>query len=257
MAAVQVASIYQHNFASFETNTLKVITLYRALASKSMENKMKHPIITDLEKRYTTKRYDASKRVSQENLAVIYEAMRLSASSINSQPWKFIVIESDQAKQRMHDTFENKFQFNQPHIKTGSHVILFAHNPKYTRADYARVVDKGIEDLRTKPEGREQAFGGFAFVDLNTDDAGNNAAWTKSQTYLALGNTLHVLARLGIDSTTMEGVDSELISDIFSEELGGYQCEVALVMGYHHREEDYNAKLPKSRLATDEVIQVL
>jgi nitroreductase / dihydropteridine reductase len=52
------------------------------------------------------------------------EAMRLSASSINSQPWRFIVIENDAANQRMHDTFVSKFQFNQPHIKAASHVIF-------------------------------------------------------------------------------------------------------------------------------------
>ena len=218
---------------------------------------MTNPIITDLENRYTAKRYDATKRVSPADLEVIYEAMRLSASSINSQPWKFIVIESDKAKQRMHDTFANKFQFNQPHIKSASHIILFAHNPRYTREDYAKVVDKGIEDGRTKPEDREQAFGGFAFVELNTDEKGNNAAWTKSQTYLALGNTLHVLARLGIDSTSMEGIDSELVGEIFKDELDGYVSEVALAIGYHHSEEDYNAALPKSRLAMEEVIQVL
>ncbi|MCL1044251.1 nitroreductase family protein [Shewanella electrodiphila] len=218
---------------------------------------MTHPIINDLSSRYTAKRYDPIKRVSADDLAVIYEAMRLSASSINSQPWKFIVIESDAAKQRMHDTFANKFQFNQPHIKACSHVILFAHNPHYTRDDYAQVVDKGIVDNRTKPEDREAAFGGFAFVDLNTDEQGNNAAWTKSQTYLALGNTLHVLARLGIDSTTMEGVDSAMINQIFAEELGGFECEVALAIGYHHSEEDYNAKLPKSRLAKEQVLTIL
>ncbi|MFC1519444.1 nitroreductase family protein, partial [Pseudomonadota bacterium] len=72
---------------------------------------MTHPIIEDLNNRYTAKRYDPSKRVSKEDLAVICEAMRLSASSINSQPWKFIVLESDAAKQRMHDTFANKYQF--------------------------------------------------------------------------------------------------------------------------------------------------
>lgn len=66
-----------------------------------------------------------------------------------------------------------------------------------------------------------------------------------------------MLARLGIDSTTMEGVDSEMIGDVFAKELDGYECEVALVIGYHHQEEDYNAKLPKSRLATDEVLLVL
>jgi nitroreductase/dihydropteridine reductase len=55
----------------------------------------------------------------------------------------------------------------------------------------------------------------------------------------------------------MEGVDSEMISEIFATELAGYRCEVALVIGYHHDEEDYNAKLPKSRLAAKDVIQVL
>lgn len=218
---------------------------------------MTHPIISDLENRYTAKRYDSSKRVPAEDLAVIYEAMRLSASSINSQPWKFIVIESDEAKQRMHESFANKFQFNQPHVMAASHIILFAHNPNYSRDNYAKVVDKGIEDGRTPAEEREQAFGAFAFVDLNTDEQGNNAAWTQSQTYLALGNTLHVLARLGIDSTTMEGVDSELIGEIFEKELDGYVCNVGLAIGYHHSEEDYNAKLPKSRLAKEEVVKVL
>lgn len=218
---------------------------------------MTHPIIADLESRYTAKRYDPSKRIPQQDLDVIYQAMNLSASSINSQPWKFIVIESDEAKQRMHDTFANNFQFNQPHIKAASHIVLFAHNPKYTRDDYAKVVDKGIEDKRTKPEEREQAFGAYAFVELNTDENGDNSTWTKAQTYLALGNTLHVLARLGIDSTTMEGVDSALIGEIFKEELDGYVCGVALAMGYHHNSEDYNAALPKSRLPVEQVVQVL
>jgi len=216
-----------------------------------------HPIITDLNKRHTVKKYDASKRIPQTDLDILYEAMRLSASSINSQPWKFIVIESDDAKQRMHETFANKYQFNQPHINAASHIILFAHNPAYTRDDYARVVDKGIEDGRTKPENREQAFGGFAFAELNTNEAGNNEAWTKSQTYLALGNTMHVLARLGIDSTPMEGIDSELVGDIFKNELDGFVCEVALAIGYHHSEEDYNASLPKSRLAMQDILEVI
>ena len=218
---------------------------------------MTHPIIRDLENRYTAKKYDPAKKVSQDDLNVIYEAMRLSASSINSQPWKFIVIASDEAKQRMHDTFANKFEFNQPHVKAASHIILFANNPRYTRDNYADVVDKGIIDGRTKVEDREQAFAGYAFADLNTDEQGVNSAWTKSQTYLALGNTLHVLARLGIDSTTMEGVDSELIGEIFAEELGGFECTVALAIGYHHSSEDYNASLPKSRLALEKVVKVL
>lgn len=218
---------------------------------------MTHPIISDLQRRYTSKRYDASKHISQADLAVILEALRLSPSSINSQPWKFIVIESEQAKQRFHDSFANKFQFNQVHAKTASHTILFAYNPSYKRDDYEKVIDADIANGRTKAENKEQAFGAFAFVDLNTDDHGDNAAWTKSQTYIALGNTMHTVARLGLDSTPMEGVDKDLLGELFADELDGYVCEVALAIGYHEPEQDYNATLPKSRLDKDAVITVV
>ena len=214
---------------------------------------MQHEIIRDLNKRYTCKKYDSSKKVSSSDLEVLYEAMRLSASSINSQPWKFIVLESDEAKQRMYDTFANKYHFNQQHIFESSQIILFAHNANYTREDYAKVVDKGIEDGRTKSQDRENAFGSFVFAQMNTDENGFNGNWTKAQLYIAFGNTLHTLARLGIDSTSMEGIDTKLVAEAFKEELDGYVCEVALAIGYHNEKEDYNATLPKTRLSHEDV----
>ena len=215
---------------------------------------MTHPIIQDLQWRYTAKKYDNTRKVPQADLDVLFEAMRLSPSSINSQPWRFVVLGSAEAKERMNRTFANKFQFNQPHVFDSSHIILFAHNPRYTRANYGEVIDCAIADGRTKPEAREGAFGSFVFAELNTDATGSTSAWTKSQVYLALGNTLHVLARLKIDSTTMEGIDAELVNKEFAKELDGYRCEVALAIGYHHPQEDYNATLPKSRRKLESVV---
>lgn len=214
---------------------------------------MSNPIIEDLLWRKTCKKYDASKKVSEEDLAVLFEAMRLSASSINSQPWKFVVIDSDEAKQRMHKTFSRMHEYNQPHVFESSQIILFAHNPRYNLDDFSKVVDQYIEDGRVKPETREGAFAAFRFAELNTDKTGNTACWTKAQTYLALGNTLHTLSRLKIDSTPIEGIDTELVNEEFKNELDGYCCEVALAIGYHHA-EDFNARLPKSRLHMDEVL---
>lgn len=214
---------------------------------------MSNPIIDDLLWRRTTKKYDASKKISEENLEVLFEAMRLSASSINSQPWKFVVIDNESAKQRMHDTFSRMHAYNQSHIFDSSQIILFAHNPRYTRDDFDKVVDQYIEDGRIKVEDREKSYGAFIFAENNTDETGNTACWTKAQTYLALGNTLHTLARLKIDSTPIEGIDVELVNEAFKNELDGYCCEVALAIGYHHK-DDYNAKLPKSRLKMDRVL---
>lgn len=218
---------------------------------------MNNPIIDDLLSRHTCKKYDPTRKVSKADMEVLYEAMRLSASSINSQPWKFIVIESDAAKERMSSTFEHNFQFNQPHVFDSSHMILFAHNPRYTRENYAEVVDNGIEDQRTKPEDRENAFGGFLFAEMNTDESGDTTTWSKAQTYIALGNTLHTVARLGLDSTPMEGIDIEMVTNEFAKELDGYECHVALAIGYRHPEDDYNATIPKSRRRFDSVFTIL
>ena len=190
-------------------------------------------------------------------MEIIKEAIRLSASSINSQPWKFIVLESDEAKQRFHNTFANKHQFNQPHATEASHIVLFAHDPYFTKEAFAKRVDAEVSSGHLPADMYDMFMGAFAFAEFNTDETGYNGGWTRAQTYIALGNVLHTLARLRIDSTCMEGVDAELIGEEFKAELGGYVCSFALAMGYTLAEEDYNHGKPKARLAAEDVITVL
>lgn len=220
---------------------------------------MKDQIIKDLNKRYTAKMYDETKKVSQEDLAIVKETLRLSASSINAQPWKFIIIESDEAKQRFSDTFANNYQFNQHHATKASHTILFAHKTNYSKDDYKKVVDAEISSGHLPAErANDMLVGAFAFAEMNTDENGFNGKWTKTQSYIALGNVLHTLARLDIDSTSMEGVDSAEIGKVFENQLeGGYECSFALAIGYHKDGEDYNYGLPKARLAEEDVIVTL
>ncbi len=215
---------------------------------------MTHPIIEDLLWRHTSKKYDPTRRVSEQDLATLFEAMRLTASSINAQPWRFVVIESREARERMSRTFGDKFPNNQPHVFDASQFILLAHNPRYTRDDYAKVVDQQIADGRLDPENRQAAFRSFVFAEMNTDENGDTSCWTRAQTYIALGNALHTLARLRIDATPIEGIDTERVNEEFRKELAGYRCEVALAIGYSHPQDDYNARLPKSRLAMARIL---
>ncbi len=205
-------------------------------------------ILHDLQTRYTCKRYDPNRKVPEEKLQILYEALRLTPSSINSQPWKFIVIASDNAKHRLYNTFTEPYHFNRQHVLDSTVTILFAHNPKYTLEDYAKVVEKMIQDGRLAPEKRDRALQSFRFARMHTDENGFNGHWTKAQLYLALGNAYHTLARLKVDSTALEGIDVKRVEEEFKGELNGFACHVALCVGYHH-ETDYNAKLPKSRLA--------
>ncbi len=218
---------------------------------------MSQSIIDDLNTRYTAKKYDPQKRISAQDLEIINEALRLSASSINSQPWKFVVIESDEAKQRLHDSFEHKHQFNQPHAKAASHTILFAYDPYFTKEKFRKRVDVEVSSGHLPADMYDMFMGAYAFAEQNTDEQGYNGTWTKAQVYLALGNVMHVLARLGIASTPMEGVDPDMLGKLFAKELDGHVCEVALAMGYSKVDEDYNYGLPKARLPLETVVEVV
>ena len=214
---------------------------------------MNDPILHDLRNRYTCKKYDPNRKVPEEKLQILYESLRLTPSSINSQPWKFIVIAGEEAKRRLYDTFSEPYHFNRQHVFDSTVTILFAHNPQYTLEDYEKVVDKMILDGRLEPEKKERALQSFRFARMHTDKSGFNGHWTKAQLYIALGNAYHTLARLGVDSTALEGIDVQRIEEEFREELDGFSCHVALTVGYHHKREDYNAVLPKSRLEHDSI----
>lgn len=42
-------------------------------------------------RRYTTKAYDASRQIPQATVDALLEQLRHSPSSVNSQPWHFVV----------------------------------------------------------------------------------------------------------------------------------------------------------------------
>ncbi len=49
-------------------------------------------------KRFTAKKFDPSKKIPEDDIKKLKEILRLSPSSVNSQPWVFIFGSSDQAK---------------------------------------------------------------------------------------------------------------------------------------------------------------
>ena len=50
------------------------------------------PFLDHQKKRYATKKFDSSKIISNENLNILKEAIRLSSSSYGLQPYKIFLI---------------------------------------------------------------------------------------------------------------------------------------------------------------------
>jgi nitroreductase len=57
-----------------------------------------------VQQRQTTYSYDGAREVEKEKIQRILEAVRLSPSAYNIQPWRFIVVDDPQLKSKLADT---------------------------------------------------------------------------------------------------------------------------------------------------------
>lgn len=208
--------------------------------------------------RYTTKAYDSSKKIPQEQFDRLIQTLRLTPSSINIQPWHFFIIENDQAKQRIAKSLVGKYAYNAPKILDSSHSILFCTKADITQQHLDDLIRQDDLSGRFKDEAAKQAQqdARTGYVDYYRNEKGNIQRWAENQTFIALGQTLLAAGIEGIDATPIGGFNEEIIS----EELGltekGLIPSVLLALGYRS-ENDFNAKLPKSRLKEEEIFTVL
>jgi len=78
--------------------------------------------------RYATKAYDAEKKIPQAQFEKLLEILRFSPSSVNIQPWHFLVAESDQAKQRIASALTGNYVYNAAKVLNSSHTLVFSRN---------------------------------------------------------------------------------------------------------------------------------
>lgn len=204
-------------------------------------------------KRYTTKAYDASRPVEQATIDELLELLRLSPSSVNSQPWHFVVASSAEGKARLAKGTLGGFVYNQPKVLDASHVILICTQRDMSEAHLAALLDQEGADGRFRDEAarttQQNTRNSYVELHRELDDMPH---WLEKQAYLALGTLLLGAASLGLDATPMEGIDR----DVLDAELGlaerGLRSLVMVSLGYHS-DSDFNAALPKSRLPAERV----
>ena len=78
-------------------------------------------LITNLNKRYATKVFDPSKKVSEADMEKLLESIRLSASSMGLQPYKVLIVENPEIRKEL-----RKASYNQPQITDASALLIFA-----------------------------------------------------------------------------------------------------------------------------------
>lgn len=209
--------------------------------------------------RYTCKAYDPTRKISADKLEQIKTLLRFAPSSVNSQPWHFIIAASEEAKARIAKAAEQgAYAANGPKILNASHVVVFCARTTLDDAYVTELLAQEEADGRFPTQkGREmQSKGRSFYINLHRFEEKDTQHWMEKQIYLALGTLLLGAATLDIDATPIEGFDPRIVDEELKLHEQGLTSVVLASLGYH-APDDFNASLPKSRLPARTVISEL
>ncbi len=168
-------------------------------------------LIEKLQKRYATKKFDSTKKVSEDKIQRILEAANLSASSIGIQPYKFVLVRDEEKRKVL---VEHSFAQNQ--VVDASHLLVIAIRTDIDEKYLENYVDF-MEVERGLPKGALDAYKEMAAGFLKMQDTPEKMnTWTAKQVYLAMGTLLIACAEEGVDSVPMEG----FVPPMYDEVLG-------------------------------------
>lgn len=199
-----------------------------------------------LEWRYATKQYDTSKKISDEQLQILKESVRLSPSSFGLQPYKVIDITNPEIREKL-----KAASWGQSQITDASHLFVFTVPTDVTEAS----VDEFMA-LNMKVRGVEaETLAGYADMikgSLSSRTQEGRVTWAEKQVYIALGFLLESAAFLEIDATPMEGFDNAQYDAILELAEKGLKSVVVCALGYRSS-EDTQATFPKVRKANEDM----
>ncbi|MFC3341245.1 NAD(P)H-dependent oxidoreductase [Paenibacillus abyssi] len=212
-------------------------------------------ILDALQFRHAAKEFDPDKKIPDEDFHLILEAGRLSPSSIGLEPWKFLIVQNTELREKLKKVTWG----GQGQLPTASHfVIILARTAVDTKygseymASHMRDVRKLPDDVIQRAFVRYKAFQENDLKLLESDRTMFD--WAGKQTYIALANMMTVAAQIGIDSCPIEGYDFDSVQKILDEEGlledGHLAVSVMVAFGYRAKEPR-----PKTRKEMDQVVQ--
>lgn len=217
-----------------------------------MFNITKQQVLDAFNFRSACRHYDTSKQISKEDMDYILELGRLSPSSVGSEPWKFLVLQNPEIRNKI-----APFTWGIKHpMEEMSHlvIILTRKNVRYDSA-YMRenLVKRGLTDEQI--EASIARYKSFQEDDMKLlENERTLFDWSTKQTYIALGNMMTGAALIGIDSCPIEGFHYDKVNQILADEglfdLNEYGISCMVTFGYRNKDIK-----KKSRKSTEEVIE--
>ncbi|WP_343748146.1 NAD(P)H-dependent oxidoreductase [Fluviicola sp.] len=197
--------------------------------------------------RYATQKYDPTKKVSEEDMQEILEAINSAPTSYGLQPFKLIRVKSDELRKQLRAA-----SYDQSPVTDASDLIIFTVNRNMDSEHIDSYMKRIVEVRQVEREKLSRFEQNIAGV-LGTLSSAELIAWNTKQAYIGLGFGLVMAAHLGIDSTPMEGFQKEKYDEIL--ELKDDHAVLVLTFGYRSG-EDHTQHHRKVRKTLEQLVTI-
>lgn len=198
---------------------------------------MENQFLDAMQFRHATKEFDATKKISDEDFNTILEYGILSPSSFGFEPWKFVVVQNQELREKL-----KAFTWGaQGTLPTASHfVLILARKSKGMKYD-SDYISHMMHDVKQFPADVQALYSEFyekfQKIDFNLLESDRALFdWACKQTYIALANMMTGAAYMGIDSCPTEGFDTLKTNEFLKNDLGidtdEYGISVMVPFGY-------------------------
>ena len=206
--------------------------------------------IEDQKWRYATKKFDATKKISNKDLDVLKESIQLAATSYGLQLFKVLIVENKQKRDLLKPA-----SWGQSQIIDASHLMVFCNFTEVSEEHlnhYAGIKAKASNIPVESLSGYMQ----FIQSTLEARTPEQIDSWTAKQTYIGLANLMNAAAELHIDTCPMEGFDASKYDEILGLSDKGLAAAVVCPVGYRS-EEDTTQDAPKVRKSLEDLFEVV
>lgn len=196
-----------------------------------------------VEERRSIRNYDVNAKISREEIEEMLELATKAPSSTNLQPWRFIVIDSPEAKEKLLPLAA----FNSKQVTTSAAVIAVfgdLDHVEYLNEIYSKAVEIGVMPQEVKDRMVEQISGGYATL---TREQKKEVVLIDSG--LVSMNLMLVAKAYGYDTNPIGGYDRENLGEVFGLEKKRYEPIMLISIGKAIEEGYPSYRLPVSTVA--------
>jgi len=206
-------------------------------------------LLDTLNWRYATKKMDPSKKVPQDKLDRILEAIRLAPTSSGLQPYEVFVVSNKELLERI-----KPIAFNQGQVSDCSHLLVFAAWDDYTPERINMMFDLTNKERNLTSEGWE-SYRKMLLENYPTRGAEINFEHASKQAYIGMTTGLIAAAFEEVDSTPMEGFDPNALDELLDLRAKALRSTVIVTLGYRDTNNDWLVNLKKVRRARSDFIR--